>query len=42
VLSDFEVNWNEVQEESVAVRHLPAAPGDLKSFADWLKEFRKP
>jgi|GEM_PF-1041613 len=41
-LSDFEVNWNEVQEESVAVRHLPAAPGDLKSFADWLKEFRKP
>lgn len=42
VHSDFEVNWNEVQEESVAVRHLPAAPGDLKSFADWLKEFRKP
>lgn len=40
--SDFEVNWNEVQEESKSVRHLPAAPGDLKSFADWLKEFRKP
>jgi hypothetical protein len=39
---DFEVQWNEVEEESKAIRHLPAAPGDLKSFADWLKEFRKP
>jgi len=40
--SDFEVNWNDVQEDSTEKRHLPAAPGDLKSFADWLKEFRKP
>lgn len=38
----FEVEWDSVQEEQPAVRYLPAAPGDLKSFADWLKEFKRP
>ena len=38
----FEVEWDSVQEEQPPVRYLPAAPGDLKSFADWLKEFKRP
>lgn len=38
----FEVEWDSVREEQPSVRYLPAAPGDLKSFADWLKEFKRP
>ena len=38
---EMEVQPLENQEESNAGSTIPAAPGDFKSFTDWLKEYRK-